>query len=64
MRHRLNQLAGVIGLRIVEQRPAFALLDNAAVAQDDGVIAHHAHHVEVVTDEQESEIILTPQPVE
>lgn len=64
MRNRLDEFAGIVGLRVVEQRPALAGLDNAAIAQDDGPIAHHPHHIEIVTDEQQRQMILAPQPVE
>ena len=64
VRNGVDKFARVIGPRIVEQCPALALLDNAAVAQDDGVIAHHANHVEVVADEEQRQIVLASQPVE
>src|SRR5712664_2433058 len=64
MRHRFDQLACVSGLWVVEQRPALALLDDAAVAQNDGVIAHHANHVEVVTNEEQGEVIRAPQSIQ
>jgi len=49
-------------LRIVEQRPALALLDDLAVAQHDGPVAHHANDIEVTADKENSEAILAPQP--
>ncbi len=36
----------------------FTFLDDTAVAQHDCSIAHHAHHVEVVTDKKQREVIL------
>ena len=44
--------------------PNTALLDEAAVAQNDGAIAHHANHVEVVTNKEEGKVILAPQPIQ
>jgi hypothetical protein len=48
MRRRFDQFACVSSLWVAEHRPALAPLNDAAVAQNDGVIAHHANHVEVV----------------
>eukprot|EP01035_Chromulina_nebulosa_P004087 gene4086-5580_t len=43
---------------------AFALFDDGAVAQHDGALAHHAHDVKVVADEQEGEVVLATQALE
>jgi hypothetical protein len=64
VRHRLHQFARVVGLRIGEELAALALFDDAAGAQHDGAVAHHAHDIEVVADEQEGEIVLAAQPVQ
>src|SRR6266508_1042024 len=64
MRHGVNQLACVSGLRIVEHGPAFALFDDASILQHDGSVAHHANDVEVVADKEEGEVTLAPQAIE
>lgn len=53
MENRIDQFTRVVGLRVFEQHPAFALFDNPAVAQNDGAIAHHANHIKVVADEEQ-----------
>jgi hypothetical protein len=53
MRHGIDQLARVSGLRVIEHGAAFALLDDAAILQHDGPVAHHANDVEVVADKEE-----------
>jgi hypothetical protein len=64
MRHGADQFAGISSLRVIEQCPALILLDNAAVAQHDGVIAHHGNRVEIVADQEKREVILAPQPIQ
>src|SRR6202035_3605118 len=64
MRNRLDEFPSILVPWIFEQRPALAGFDNAAIAQNDGPITHHPHHIEIVADEQQREVILAPQPVQ
>jgi hypothetical protein len=62
MRHGRHQFAGVVSLRIGEEFKALALFNDAARAQYNRALAHHAHDVEVVAYEQKCEIILGSMP--
>src|ERR1700678_3852191 len=64
MRNGFDEFPSILVPRIFEQRPALAGLDNAAIAQDDGAVAHHPYHVKIVADEQQRKVILAPQPVQ